>query len=169
VAISSVFSWSSAKQANKDITKFQYVTFEQSLIGPAGNGWITETESGYTAPTDFIVPSNGFYLITYKLDVRAGGDVSPSSNTDCTTVLILNGVQIAGSTTLVEAPETNHIYTISNTVLVFMNISDSVSLMFWSTDPGTQIGDPTFIKGTLPNGSVPIESTASIVITKLSS
>jgi hypothetical protein len=71
--------------------------------------------------------------------------------------------------TLVEAPETNHIYTISNTVLVFMNTSDSVSLMFWSTDLGTQIGDPTFITGTLPSGTVPTEATASIVFTKLSS
>jgi hypothetical protein len=49
-----------------------------------------------------------------------------------------------------------------------MNIGDSVSLMFWSTDLGTQIGDPTFIKGTLPSGAVPTEATASIVFTKLS-
>jgi hypothetical protein len=70
---------------------------------------------------------------------------------------------------LVEAPETNHIYTISNTVLVDLSLNDNISLLFWSGDIGSRIGDPSFLKGILPNGSKPSESTASIVFTKISS
>ncbi len=70
---------------------------------------------------------------------------------------------------MVEAPESNHIYTISNTVLANLNANDSLSLMFWSSDINTKIGDPTFIKGKLPSNTIPIEATASVVFTKISS
>jgi hypothetical protein len=39
--------------------------------------------------------------------------------------------------------------------------------MFWSEDIGTKIGDPSFLTGTLPNGTIPNESTASIVFTRI--
>ena len=155
-------------QTNINIVNFQYVVFEKTPIGPTGSGWTTTTQSGYTNPTNFITPNNGWYLLTYKLDVRSGGNSSPTSNTDCSTVLTKNGVQIDGSTTLVEAPESNHIYTISNTVLVYLVTGDSIALMFWSGDAGTHIGDPSFVKGKLPSGVVPTEATASIVFTKIS-
>jgi hypothetical protein len=113
------------------------------------------------------VPTSGYYLMTYKLDVRSGGGSSPSSNTNCSTVLTRNGIEIDGSATLVEAPESNHIYTISNTILASLEINDSISLMFWSEDIGTKIGDPSFLTGTLPNGTIPNESTASIVFTRI--
>jgi hypothetical protein len=167
-AISSTFVWSDSLQTNKNVSKFQYVTLNQGPIGPIGSGWTSSTEPGYNAPTSFIVPTDGFYLLTYKLDVRSGGGSSPSNNTSCSTVLIQNGVEIKGSCTLVEAPESNHIYTISNTVLAFLRKSDVLSLMFWSSDIQTKIGDPTFVKGTLPSGAVPTEATASIVFTKIS-
>ena len=49
-----------------------------------------------------------------------------------------------------------------------MVVGDSIALMFWSSDIGTKIGDPTFIKGILPVGSVvPTEATASVVFTKI--
>ena len=167
-AISSMFVYSSVKQLNINVVTFQYVTFENPLIGPVGSGWTSAIQSGYTQPTTFIVPSSGFYLLTYKLDVRSGGGQSPS-NTDCSTVLTRNGNEIVGSATLVEAPEVNHIYTISNTVLVDLTVGDRISLLFWSNDLGTCIGDPIFLKGILPNGNVPNEATASIVFTKISS
>ena len=166
-AISSIFVWSGALQQNLNITKFQYVTFEKPLIGPSGSGWTTTTQSGYTNPTNFIVPANGFYLLTYKIDVRSGGNSSPTSNNDSSTVLTVNGQVIPGSTTLVEAPQENHIYTISNTVLCDLSMNDSVALLFWSTDIGAHIGDPSFVKGLLPSGVVPAEATASIVFTRI--
>ena len=144
------------------------MTFEKPLIGPVGFGWTTAIESGYTQPTTFITPSTGYYLLTYKLDIRSGGSQSPSTRTNCATVLTRNGVQINGSTTLVEAPESNHIYTISNTVLASLTVGDRISLLFWASDQGTRIGDPTFITGLLPNNTIPTESTASLVFTKIS-
>ena len=107
-------------------------------------------------------------MLTYKLDVRSGGGTTPSSNTDCSTTLTQNGVVINGSVTLVEAPEQNHIYTISNTVLALLVQGDAISLLFWSNDINTHIGDPSFITGKLPSGLVPHESTASLVFTKIS-
>ena len=166
-AISSIFVWSAALQKNINIAKFQYVTFENNLIGPTGSGWTSAIEPGYTFPTNFIVPKNGFYLLTYKLDVRSGSGQTPNY-TNCTTVLTMNNIVIPGSTTLVEAPETGHIYTISNTVLVHLNLKDSISLLFWSTDSNTQIGDPSFVKGILPSGLIPVEATASIVFSCIS-
>jgi len=167
-AINSIFVWSNVSQTNMNVKKFQYVTFENSPIGPSGFGWTSSTSPGYSHPTAFIVPSDGYYLLTYKLDVRSGGTQTPE-NTNCASVLTQNGNQIAGSATLVEAPETNHIYTISNTVLVNLSSGDSISLLFWSDDLGSKIGDPAFLTGTLPNGAVPTEATASIVFTKISS
>jgi hypothetical protein len=167
-AISSIFVYSKVLQENIDVTKFQYITFENAPIGPTGSGWTRTTISGYTQPTGFIVPSNGFYLLTYKLDVRSGGNNTPN-NTNCCSLLTKNGVEIPGSATLVEAPETNHIYTISNTVLTSLITGDIVSLLYWSDDQNTHVGDPSYIKGKLPSGLIPSESTASIVFTKISS
>ena len=168
-AISSVFAWSQVIQTNINVANFQYVTFENAPTGPSGFGWTTSIQSGYTQVTDFIAPATGWYLLTYKLDVRSGGNLSPTSNTDASSVLTRNGIQIAGSATLVEAPESNHIYTISNTVLASLTISDNISLMFWSSDPGTRIGNPSFLTGKLPVGAVvPTEATASIVFTRIS-
>ncbi len=166
-AISSIFVWSSLQQLNRSNTNFQYVEFEKTPIGPNGFGWINNSRPTYTYSTDFIVPTSGYYLMTYKLDVRSGGGSSPSSSTNCATVLTRNGLEIEGSTTLVEAPESNHIYTISNTILALLDINDNVSLLFWSEDIGTKIGDPTFLTGILPNGTTANEATASIVFTRI--
>jgi hypothetical protein len=169
-AISSIFVYSDMSQNNLNIVNFQYVTFNIPPIGPIGSGWTTFTQPLYSNPTNFIVPSIGYYLLTYKLDVRSGGGQSPNSNTNCATVLTKNGIQIPGSTTLVEAPETNHIYTISNTVLVNLLLGDSIALLFWSNDIGSRIGDSGQLTGKLPVGLiVPTEATASIVFTKISS
>lgn len=164
--MSSVFSWSSILQKNLNVTYFQYVTFENPLIGPLLSGWSTITEIGYTSPTTFIVPMTGYYLITYKLDIRSGASNQPSFSNSAT-VLTNNGIEISGSTTLVEAPEANHIYTISNTVLCNLTIQDHVSLLFWSDDIDAQIGEPATITGLLPSNLVPNEAVASIVFSRI--
>jgi hypothetical protein len=165
--MSSIFVWSNISQNNIDKTKFQYVTFENSPIGPVGSGWTTNIDPSYSDTTAFIVPVSGFYLLTYKLDVRSGSGSIPISSTDGATVLTRNGNEIPGSSTLVEAPESNHVYTISNTVLVDLSINDEISLLFWSGDIGTRIGDPSKLTGILPNGTNVNEATASIVFTKI--
>jgi hypothetical protein len=98
-----------------------------------------------------------------------GNGATPTGSTNASTVLTRNNNQINGSATLVEAPENNHIYTISNTVLVELLLNDSISLLFWSSDPNTKIGDPSFLTGILPTvGGSPTEATSSIVITRIS-
>ena len=168
IGLNSIFSWSGVVQTNISTTNFQYVTFEKPLIGPIGSGWITLKSIGYIDPTIFVVPTSGYYLLTYKMDIMSGNNTSLTINSNSVAVVTLNGVEIPGSTSLVEAPETNHIYTISNTVLAQLNTGDLVSLLFWSPYVGTQIGDPSLVTGILPNGSVPNEATASISITKIS-
>jgi hypothetical protein len=161
--------WSNLLQNHTSVTNFQYVFFENNPIGPSGSGWTTITDPSFSYPTGFVVPTNGYYLLTYKIDVRSGGNQLPLTSSDCATVLTRNGNEIQGSSTLVEAPETNHIYTISNTILVDLSLNDTISLLFWSADLNSRIGDPTLLKGILPNGSTPHEATASIVFTKISS
>jgi hypothetical protein len=53
-------------------------------------------------------------------------------------------------------------------VLVNLSLNDEISLLFWSGDKGSHIGDPSHLTGKLPNGSTPKEATASIVFTKIS-
>lgn len=166
-AISSIYSWSAVMQSNKNITNFQYITFEKPLIGP-GVGWTTSKQPGYSNTTDFIVPLSGFYLLDYKVDVRSGEGSSPNSSNNSATGLTRNGVQIDGSFTLVEAPEENHIYTLANTILAHLDVGDKIALVFWSSDIGAQVGDPTFLKGKLPVGNVvPTETTAAIRISRI--
>lgn len=161
-SISSAYFHSTVIQTNRSITNFQYVTFEKPQIGPSGSGWVTSTQPGYAAPTSFTVPTSGFYLVDFKVDVRSGSGSSPSSNNNSALAATVNGVQIPGSVTLVEAPESNHIYTLANTVLCHFNTGDIISLMFWSSDIGAFVGDPTKLTGKLPSGVVPTEATATI-------
>ena len=155
------FAWSNKIQNNQNITLFQYVEFES---GPVGNGWKTESEVGYSDVTTFIVPADGTYILTYKLDVKSGGGVV-FPPTDISTVLTMNGVEVPGSCALVEGQD---IYTISNAVLVKFSKGDRVSLLFWSSDPDTQLGDPSLVTGILPSDEIPTEATACIVFTRLS-
>ena len=93
------------------------------------------------------------------------------------TVLTLNNSQVPGSSTLDRAPESNHIYTISNTVLVHVHSGDKLSLLFWTDDVGAYIGEPYTLSSaaTIPaigsTGPDPpmsvAEATASLVITAI--
>jgi len=143
------------------------VFFENSPIGPSGELWNTTTLAGYSYTTSFIVPTSGYYLMTYKIDVKSGSGILPSNYTNVSTVLTNNGTAINGSTTLVQAPQENHIYTVSNTVLSYLTVNDSISLLYWSNEINTHIGSPLTITGVLPNNILPIEATASLVFTRI--
>jgi hypothetical protein len=170
-AMDSIFVYSGVNQyaGGHSITSFVPVSFELPAvpIAPVGNTWTRNANN-----IDFSSPQIGYYLITYKIDVRSGG----VGSTDAATTLSLSPstsgpwTQVLGSATLVEAPVDNHIYTISNTVLLNYSIANQfVRLWFWSNDSGTHIGDTALLTGTLPNTpptSVP-EATASLVITRI--
>jgi hypothetical protein len=165
IPVSSIFCWSHIIQPNINTTYFQYIVFEQPLVCPLESGWTTAISPGYTYPTIFIVPNSGYYLLTYKLDICS----NTITNTQSAAVLTLNGIQINGSTTLVEAFETTHTCTITNTILVKLNTDDNVSLLFWSSYIGTQIGSSsTSLTGLLPNNTTPNQATATLTITKIS-
>jgi hypothetical protein len=171
-AIDSVFVWSSQQQSPKNITTFQYITFNQPLTGPTGYGWVSSTASGYSAKTNFKCMKSGWYLLTYKVDVRSGAENAPTDRTDSATCLLVNGVDIPGSTTVVEAPADRHHYVLSNTILCQLSVNDIIQLAFWCSDMDGHVGD-TSILGTyqpvLPGtNTVPTEASASLVLSRIS-
>jgi hypothetical protein len=170
--IESAFVWSSQKQTIKNIQAFQYVTFNKPLIGPTGFSFSSSTESGYTSPTTFtLTKNNGFFLITFKIDVRSGEADVPTSYTDSAAVLTLNSVEIPGSCSLVQAPGDRHLYSISNTVLLRLAVGDKISLLAWVSDSDGSIGDPSALsifQPVMPSGAVPNEAVASLVFTRIS-
>jgi hypothetical protein len=169
--IESAFVWSSQKQTIKSIASFQYITFNNNIIGPSGFSLSSSTEPNYSAPTTFTLTKNaGWFLITYKIDIRSGEADYPTSYTDSAACLTKNGTEIPGSNSVVQAPGDRHIYSVQNTVLVKLSIGDKISLLAWVSDSDGSIGDNgsllTF-KPPLPSGLVPTEAVASLVFTRI--
>ena len=162
----SIYLWSINNQNNRDVTRYQYIEFEALISN--NPSWSLNVEPGYSNYTTFVAQITGYYMISYKVDVKAGNGNPPSGVTNCSTVLIRNNNALDGSMTIVEAPETNHVYTLSNTILINVNQGDYLSLLFWGNDQNTRIGYRERTPGILPNGQIPIESTASIIIIRLS-
>lgn len=189
ITANSIFIWSEQNQDSvlnegtspNYIAKYAPVVFEHGPIGPIGSVWTfidPQTPLSFgssigqvSGPTKLVCGKSGYYSITYKIDVKADNgnpDIS-GSNTNAMTLLTKNGNQIPGSMTFVQAPESNHIYTIANTVIVFINKDDVIQLLFWSDDAtATHIGSigdmPSWL---ILNGSPVKEATASMVITGL--
>jgi hypothetical protein len=170
--IESAFVWSSQKQTIKNIQAFQYITFNKPLTGPTGFSFSSSTESGYTSATTFTLTKNGgYFLITFKIDVRAGEADAPTNVTDSSAVLTLNGTEIPGSCSLIQSPGDRHLYSIQNTVLLRLAVGDKISLLAWVSDSDGSIGDPSALsvfQPTLPSGAIPSEAVASLVFTRIS-
>lgn len=74
-----------------------------------------------------------------------------------------------------QAPETNHIYTISNTILVNYTAGLPLSLWVYASrvdlgSDGATVGEPASLTGILPSWFSPTsvtEATASLVITRI--
>jgi hypothetical protein len=170
--VSSIFIFSELQQniTAAQVGSFVQVKFEKFTI-PTGSGL---TPIG-TAPNivGTLIDADGYYLVSYKIDVRAGSGDLPSTSTRTATCLTIDGVFVEGSTTLVESPESNHIYTVPNTVGVVLMAGQQLSLYFWTSDRNAHIGEPGAITGRLPAippallGVIPTEATASMVVTRL--
>jgi hypothetical protein len=130
---------------------------------------------------EFQGTNSGWYLITYKLDLRTN---SPSSfnHTRAAAALLLDNAEVVGSGSSAQAPDTIHMYSISNTVLVYYTAGQVLSLQWTaayyngsnvkqSTITGLSVGpnDPTFINSVFNpvNSSTYQEATASLVITRI--
>jgi hypothetical protein len=121
-------------------TLFQEVSFEQAPLGPGainGDWTIANPGVGVTKNTQFTGESSGWYLMTYKIDLRTN---SPNNYlyTRAASALVQSPSnsgpwqQITGSGSAAQAPDTNHQYSISNTVLVFYTKGDLLALQWWA-------------------------------------
>ena len=191
-AISSVFFYGITGQAKTQGNTgasgpvFQQVTLGSLPIGPVGNGW------NYNPALQFVTVSgntSGFYLMTYKIDLRTNSSIN-ASYTRGAAALIRNGVEIPGSGSAAQAPDTTHQYSISNTVLVDYTAGDLISIQWWagyytgtttpvlqgtvtglSIGPVPSVAETPWIPATLfpgpPSGNPYIEAVASLVITRI--
>ena len=152
------FFWSEFEQKNTSNQKTQYITFENTL----DTNWPSIIQPGYNNTTTIIIPENGYYLITYKLNVT-----SISKTNTCATVLLQNKSQISSSQVIFEThkPRQN----ITNSVMVSLNEGDNISLLLLSKNTETYIDVP---ENYTPNSEgdnsiVPTETSALITFTKL--
>lgn len=133
---------------------FQYVTFEQPIVTPSD--WIVITQQGYPAPTTLVVPSTGYYTIMYKMNI-CNDERSKTS-----ALLTKNGIAIDGSLFTMTICESN---VMSNTIIVSLITGDRISLLVGS-NAMSRLGHTSF-ECKLPSGDSFIETTASIVFTKI--
>lgn len=150
-AIASIFLWTNTSQV-KTMTgmtndKFQAVAFEQTPVGPPGSGW---SVVGGSSNTQFTCTQSGWYLMTYKVDVRTNSaGVSPTPDyTRAAAALMKNNMEITGSGSAAQAPDTSHMYSISNTVLVQYTAGENIGVQWWmgyysSSSGGTLIPSVT--------------------------
>jgi len=168
--VNSIYVWSENIQGVINTAQFQPVVFDAGSRGPAGSGFsLINGGDGLTTVVNTSV--SAWCLLSYKIDVRsAGGGPDPVSSTTAGTTIMLNNVTVSGSSTLVQAPESNHIYTVANTLLLQIPENGTIKLLWWASDTNAKIGEPTSLKGKLPPtyAASPAETTASMVITRIS-
>lgn len=122
-AISSIFIYSIAGQPKTGTaTQFQQVQLEQPIIGP-GTDWIALNNY------EFQGTDSGWYLMTYKLDLRTNDPIG-DQHTRAAAALMLDNVQVIGSGSSAQAPDTIHMYSISNTVLVYYTAGQVLSMQW---------------------------------------
>ena len=79
----------------------------------------------------FSSTSSGWYLITYKFDIRINSGIT-ADNCRGAAALMLDNLQVPGSGTAAQAPDNNHQYSISNTVLVQYAAGQKLGLQWWA-------------------------------------
>ncbi len=131
-AISSVLLWSSTSQPkliNNTTPQFEEIMFEQPIIGP-GTDWVQDPPAqNFT----FSSSNSGWYLITYKFDIRAADGTANGNTMRGAAALVLDGLQVPGSGSAAESPYgNNHQYSISNTVLVKYTAGQKLGLQWWA-------------------------------------
>ena len=172
------------------LTEFQEIEFEQPLTGPPGFDWVIIGGSGNKR---FSSTKSGWYLMTYKLDIRTNSVSNFNYTRAAASIMVLkagNWVQVPGSGSAAQAPDTIHQYSISNTILVEYTAGEEMAIQWWAgyyngtgpilqtTTVGLSIGpnnttnpEKPWIPGVFrPDGTLydPFEeSIASLVITRI--
>lgn len=174
-AISSIFLYSTTSQPKTGTSnQFQQVSFEKPIIGP-GLDWVKNNNQ------EFQGVNSGWYLVTYKLDLRTNS-TSDFNHTRAAAALMLNNAEVVGSGSTAQAPDTIHMYSISNQVLLYYTAGQVLSLQWTaayynnsgvkqSTTSGLSIGpnEANFISSVFNpvNSSTYEEAVASLVITRI--
>ncbi len=116
---------------------------ESQTSGPTGgsgdyvvNNTQTQTLAAVSFDTlqynTFSSSNSGWYLITYKFDIRAGSGTAGNSMR-AGAALLLDGLEVPGSGTAAQSPySNNHQYSISNTVLVEYTAGQKLALQWWA-------------------------------------
>ena len=127
-------------------TAISGVTQPIGPIGPTGNGWVfgaTGTSPGaYTTiynPGTTGTSSSGYYQVAYKIDVRTNATVYDigTATARVATLLTLtnplggNPTELPGTVTVAEAPNEDHQYSLSNTVLINYTQGYYLTLYWW--------------------------------------
>jgi len=176
-AISSIFVYSTIGQPLVGpATEFQQVSLEQPIIGP-GTDWVALNDY------EFQGANSGWYLMTYKLDLRTNDTTSGDNHTRAAAALMLDDEQVIGSGSSAQAPDSIHMYSISNTVLVYYTAGQVLSMQ-WNASyyngsnvqqthfDGLSIGpnETGFLNANfdpVAGGSTYQEATAALVITRI--
>ena len=147
---------------------YQRAFFEAGVQGPPGSGFslLNGPQGPYAIQNN--TGATAYCMVSYKLDIRSAGGGPSSSSTTAAATLMLDDEPYPASTTLVQAPETNHIYTVPNTLLVNFPHGSVISLMWWANDSKATIGEPATLTGKLPGSNVvPKETTALLMVTRI--
>lgn len=111
------------------LTKFQEITFEEPLTGPSPD-WVIDPNKKH-----FSSMKSGWYLMTYKLDLRTNSDSNFDYTRAAASLMVLkagNWVQVSGSGSAAQAPDTIHQYSISNTILVEYTAGEEMAMQWWA-------------------------------------
>ncbi len=98
----------------------------ETIVNPPGTPFETLQYSTFSST------NSGWYLITYKFDIRAASGVSGGNIMRAAAALILDDLEVPGSGSAAESPySNNHQYSVSNTILVMYTAGQKLSLQWW--------------------------------------
>jgi hypothetical protein len=113
------------------ITQFQEVSFEQPIVGPPPLDWSVVPA---TNNARFQSTTSGWYLMTYKLDIRTNGSAASFTKAAASLMQLVGSdwQEVTGSSSTAQAPDTIHLYSVSNTVLVQYSAGNQIALQWWA-------------------------------------
>jgi len=148
------------------ITPGTYITANGTGTGGLGTYTVSVSQSVASTTingqnTRFQGTTSGWYLMTYKLDIRTNSPSNFNYTRAAAALMMLNGSdwkEIPGSGSAAQAPDTIHQYSISNTVLFEYTSGDQIALQWWT---GYYSGSPAALQTSTSGLSVGPNNTIS--------
>ena len=85
--------------------------------------------------TEFVGTLSGYFLISYKVDLRTNDTAAATYTRAAATLMVYNGTnwtEITGAGSTAQAPDTIHQYSISNSVIVQYTAGNYIALQWWA-------------------------------------